>query len=68
MSRAKLVAALGGGAMLLGGVLGFVPGVTTHYSELQFAHGSHAQLFGVVRLRLERRRAMFDAELGGCAE
>ena len=52
MSRAKLVAALGGGAMLLGGVLGFVPGVTTHYSELQFAHGSHAQLFGVFRVSI----------------
>jgi hypothetical protein len=29
------------------GVLGFIPGITTHYSEMAFSRNSHAQLFGV---------------------
>jgi Domain of unknown function (DUF4383) len=42
-------AALGVGAVfLLVGVLGFVPGVTTHYSDMTFAgHDSMAKLLGV---------------------
>ncbi|MGZ6779718.1 MAG: DUF4383 domain-containing protein, partial [Mycobacterium sp.] len=41
---AVLVAA----AFLIVGVLGFIPGVTTHYDQLQWlGHHSDAQLFGV---------------------
>jgi hypothetical protein len=41
---AVLVAA----AFLIVGVLGFIPGVTTHYDQLQWAgHHSGAKLFGV---------------------
>jgi hypothetical protein len=36
---------------LLVGILGFVPGVTTHYGDLQFAsHDSGAQLLGVFQV------------------
>jgi hypothetical protein len=43
-STAALVAV----ALLLVGVLGFVPGITTQYGDLSFAgHGSGAKLFGV---------------------
>jgi hypothetical protein len=44
-------AALVGVVFLVVGVLGFVPGVTTHYSTLSFAsHMSGAQLFGVFQV------------------
>ena len=47
----RSLAVLGGAVFVLLGVLGFVPGVTAHYSDLRFAgHGSHAQLFGVFRV------------------
>jgi hypothetical protein len=32
--------------------LGFIPGVTTHYGDLQLAHGSRADLFGVFRVSI----------------
>jgi hypothetical protein len=48
----RSLAALGGAAFLLLGVLGFVPGATTHYGELQLAYGSHAQLLGVFRVSI----------------
>ena len=36
---------------LLVGILGFVPGVTTHYGDLSFAgHGSGAQLLGTFQV------------------
>ncbi len=42
------LAAVVGLAFLVVGVLGFVPGVTTHYGDMSFAgHGSHAKLLGV---------------------
>jgi len=47
-----MVAAVGAAAFLLAGVLGFVPGVTTHYGELRFAGGSHAHLLGVFRVSI----------------
>ncbi|MGZ4333350.1 MAG: DUF4383 domain-containing protein [Gaiellaceae bacterium] len=48
-SLATLVAA----AFLLVGVLGFVPGITTHYGDLRFAgHGSRAQLLGIFRVSI----------------
>lgn len=52
MSRARSLAALGGVAFVLVGVLGFVPGVTTHYDGLQLGHGSHAQLFGMFQVSI----------------
>jgi hypothetical protein len=52
VSRVRSVAVLGGAAMLLAGVLGFVPGVTTHYGDLHFAHSSRAHLFGVFRVSI----------------
>jgi hypothetical protein len=52
MNRLRSLAALGGAALLLVGVLGFVPGATTHYGDLQFGQGSHAQLFGVFRVSI----------------
>jgi len=52
VSRAGSVATLGGAALLLVGVLGFVPGVTTHYGDLHVGHGSHARLFGVFRVSI----------------
>ena len=42
------LAALVGVVFLLVGILGFVPGITTHYGDLSFAgHGSHAKLLGI---------------------
>jgi hypothetical protein len=52
VSPARSLAVLGGAAVLLIGVLGFVPGVTTHYGDLHFAYGSRAQLFGVFRVSI----------------
>jgi hypothetical protein len=50
---ARSLALLGGAVFVLVGVLGFVPGVTTHYGALRFAgHGSHAELFGVFRVSI----------------
>lgn len=41
------------GAFLLVGILGFVPGITTHYGDLGFAgHGSKAQLLGVFQVSI----------------
>ena len=52
MTRSRALAALGGAALVLVGVLGLVPGATTRYGDLQLAHGSHAQLFGVFRVSI----------------
>ncbi|MFE7723113.1 DUF4383 domain-containing protein [Nocardia rhizosphaerihabitans] len=44
----QLAALAVGAVFLLVGVLGFIPGVTTDYSSLEWAgHHSHAQLFGI---------------------
>ena len=44
----QLAALLVGGAFLLVGVLGFIPGITTHYDMLSFAgHHSGAKLLGI---------------------
>jgi hypothetical protein len=38
---------------LVVGILGFIPGITTHYSDLQFAgHDSEAKLFGVFQVSI----------------
>ena len=42
------IAALVGLVFLLVGILGFIPGITTHYSDLAFAgHDSNAKLLGI---------------------
>src|SRR5438034_5995885 len=42
------LAALAGAVFLAVGILGFVPGITTHYGDLSFAgHGSGAKLLGI---------------------
>ena len=47
------VAAVVGVVFLLVGVLGFVPGITTHYGDLSFAgHGSGARLLGVFQVSI----------------
>jgi len=47
-STVQSAALLAGIVFLAIGILGFVPGVTTHYGDLSFAgHDSGAQLFGI---------------------
>jgi len=49
----QMVALAVAAAFVLIGVLGFVPGVTTHYGELVFAgHHSKAKLFGVFQVSI----------------
>jgi hypothetical protein len=49
-SLEQAAAVLAAGVFLLLGVLGLVPGVTSHHDELRFAGGgSHAELFGLFR-------------------
>jgi hypothetical protein len=46
-----LVAVLAGGLFVVVGLLGFVPGVTTHYGDLSFAgHDSGAKLLGTFQV------------------
>jgi hypothetical protein len=50
-TRIQSVVAFAGVVFLLVGVLGFVPGITTHYSDLNFAgRGSAATLLGVFQV------------------
>jgi hypothetical protein len=52
-TTARSLAGLGAATFLLAGVLGFVPGVTTHYGDLRFAgQSSTAQLLGVFRVSI----------------
>src|SRR6476646_213642 len=45
------LAALVGVVFLLVGILGFIPGLTTHYGDLSFAgHGSGAKLLGLFQV------------------
>lgn len=47
----RLAAAGVGATFLLVGVLGFVPGIVSHYDELGFAgHGSGAELLGIFQV------------------
>jgi len=52
VTRLKSAAVLGGAVFVVAGVLGFVPGVTAHFGDLRFAHGSRAELFGVFRVSI----------------
>ena len=48
---AQLFAVLAGTTFVLVGILGFVPWITTHYSDLSFAgHASRAELLGVFQV------------------
>jgi hypothetical protein len=52
-SLISTVATLVGIVFLLVGVLGFVPGITSHYSDLQFmGHHSHAKLLGLFEVSI----------------
>jgi hypothetical protein len=45
------VAALAGAVFVLVGILGFVPGITTHYGDMSFAgHDSGAKLLGLFQV------------------
>ncbi len=47
------IAALVGVVFLLVGILGFVPGITTHYGDLSFAgHSSGAKLLGIFQVSI----------------
>ncbi|MFL5928854.1 MAG: DUF4383 domain-containing protein [Gaiellaceae bacterium] len=47
------IASVVGSVFLLVGVLGFIPGITTHYGDLSFAgHGSGAKLIGVFQVSI----------------
>jgi hypothetical protein len=47
------LAALVGAVFLLVGILGFIPGITTHYGDLSFAgHDSDAKLLGVFQVSI----------------
>ena len=49
----QLVAALAGVVFVLVGILGFVPGITTHYGDMSFAgHDSGAKLFGLFQVSI----------------
>jgi hypothetical protein len=49
----QVVALASGALFLVVGVLGFVPGVTTNYSDLMFAgHESDAQLLGIFKVSI----------------
>jgi hypothetical protein len=51
-AAAQIAALVVGVAFLLPGVLGFVPGITTHYEMLDFAgHESWAKLLGISAFR-----------------
>jgi len=50
-STLQTVASLVGAGFLLVGVLGFIPGITTNYSEMTFAgHDSGAELLGIFQV------------------
>jgi len=50
-SPAQTVATVVGLTFLLVGILGFVPGITTHYGDLSFAgHSSDAKLLGIFQV------------------
>lgn len=53
MTSARIAALVVGAVFLLVGVLGFVPGVTTHVGDLRFAgHHSHSQLLGIFQVSI----------------
>ena len=52
-SPVQKVALLVGAVFLLVGILGFIPGITSHYDDLKFAgHDSDAQLLGLFEVSI----------------
>ncbi|MDQ1012493.1 arginine exporter protein ArgO [Streptomyces sp. V4I23] len=51
-SPAQQAAMLAGAVFLLVGVLGFIPGVTTDYDTMKFAHDSEAKLLGLFQVSI----------------
>ena len=52
-SPIQSAAMLAGVVFLLVGILGFIPGITTHYSDLKFAgHNSDAKLLGLFNVSI----------------
>ena len=52
-SLVQSLAALVGVIFLVAGILGFIPGITTHYGDLSFAgHDSGAKLLGVFQVSI----------------
>ena len=50
-SLLQTAATLVGATFLLVGILGFIPGITTHFGDLSFAgHGSDAKLLGIFQV------------------
>ena len=49
----QMLAMLVGATFLLVGILGFIPGITTHYGDLSFAgDGSEAKLLGIFQVSI----------------
>jgi hypothetical protein len=52
-STVQTLAMLVGAVFLLVGILGFVPGITTHYGDMSFAgHNSDAKLLGIFQVSI----------------
>ena len=52
-STAQTFAMLVGAVFLLVGILGFIPGITTHYSDMEFAgKNSGAELLGIFQVSI----------------
>jgi hypothetical protein len=65
--RLPRAATLGGIAFTAIGILGFVPGVTTHLGDLRLGRGSHAELFGEFRVSILLNVLHVIVGLGGIA-
>jgi len=64
----QMAAAAVGAVFFLVGVLGFVPGITTHYSDLTFAgRESHAQLLGIFEVSVLHNLVHLAFGLAGLA-
>jgi hypothetical protein len=64
----QTVAALVGAFFVLVGVIGFIPGITTHYHDLSFAgHDSGAKLFGTFQVSILHNLVHFLFGLVGIA-
>ena len=49
----QMIAVAVGAVFLLVGILGFIPGITTHYGDLKFAgHSSNAKLLGLFQVSI----------------
>ncbi|ANZ41398.1 hypothetical protein BBK82_41005 [Lentzea guizhouensis] len=68
MKPVQTAAAVVGGAFALVGVLGFIPGITTHYDQLSFAgHHSGALLFGLFAVSVLHNLVHLAFGVGGLA-